>query len=187
MQTTIDVPLADQVLELISEFRAARDAGRQASPVPVSPVLPVAPPAWQSVLLAIGLLAAGSIATDVFYPLMSRHTPFARPTFALFASVAVAGRLGGARAAWLAVLFTLPVAEVLLGGVPLEDWGIYTLHAAATLMCAAVVAASFTPVSWLPNSIRRRIVRRSVAARSAFWSRFLQLRFCRPRQQPAAG
>ena len=111
METTINLPPADQVLELIREFRAARDAGRHASPVAqCDPPNSDAP--WPPLLLAIGLLSAGVLATDLLYPFVSGPTAFSKPTFAVFSSVALAGRLAGARGAWYAVLFAWP-AEVV--------------------------------------------------------------------------
>src|SRR6516164_4542019 len=157
MATTINVPLADQVLELIREFRAAaRDAGRHASPVAQrerenSDGLP-----WQPLLLAIGLLAAGALATDLLYPFVSRPTPFSKPTFAVFASVALAGRLAGARGAWFAVLFTWP-AEVLLGRTTVDLHEL--VHIVGTVSSAAVVAACFTPWVCWPEATRAAVRR----------------------------
>jgi hypothetical protein len=185
LQTTIEVPLSDQVLELISELRAARDAGRQASPVAQrEPENRDARP-WQPLLLAIGLLSAGALATDLLYPYVSRPTPFSKPTFAVFASVALAGRLAGARGAWFAVLFTWP-AEVLLGRttVDLHEF----VHIGGTLTSAAVVAACFTPWVWWPEppwaALRRAWDR---ALRSFGLRRLRRWRLWWPGEQPAAG
>jgi len=186
MATTINVPLADQVLELIREFRAAaRDAGRHASPVAQrerenSDGLP-----WQPLLLAIGLLAAGALATDLLYPFVSRPTPFSKPTFAVYASVALAGRLAGARGAWFAVLFTWP-AEVLLGRTSVDLHEL--VHIGGTLLSAAVVAACFTPGVWWPEppwAVLRRAWDR--ALRSFGRRRLLRWRHWGPGEQPAAG
>ena len=186
MATTINVPLADQVLELIREFRAARDAGRHASPVAqCDPPNSDAP--WPPLLLAIGLLSAGVLATDLLYPFVSGPTAFSKPTFAVFSSVALAGRLAGARGAWYAVLFAWP-AEVLLGrtNVDLHE----LVHLSGTLLAAAVVAACFTPWVWWPWT-------GPWAALPRAWDRavhsfgLLRLRrwrlFLGPGEQPAAG
>ena len=184
METTINLPPADQVLELIREFRAARDAGRHASPVAqCDPPNSDAP--WPPLLLAIGLLSAGVLATDLLYPFVSGPTAFSKPTFAVFSSVALAGRLAGARGAWYAVLFAWP-AEVLLGrtNVDLHE----LVHLSGTLLAAAVVAACFTPGVWWPEppwAVLRRAWDR--ALRSFGRRRLLQWRHWGPGEQPAAG
>jgi hypothetical protein len=168
MTMTIAAPLADQVADVIPLFRAAFERG--ASGDPDGPW--VAPPdacrhkvrdvslsaaSWSSsLLLSIGLLCAGALATDLLYPFVSRPTPYSKPTFAVFASVALAGRLAGARGAWFAVLFTWP-AEVLLGRTTVDLHEL--VHIVGTVSSAAVVAACFTPWVCWPEATRAAVRR----------------------------
>ena len=186
METTINLPAADQVLELIREFRAARDAGRHALPV-AQREPPKRDALWPPLLLAIGLLSAGALATDLLYPFVSGPTAFSKPTFAVFSSVALAGRLAGARGAWCAVLFAWPAEVLLLGrtNVDLHE----LVHLSGTLLAAAVVAACFTPWVWWPGAPWAALPRAWDRAVHSFG--LLRLRrwrlFLGPGEQPAAG
>lgn len=117
---------SEHVTDVIELFRALYDGTGVEQHHPVVVAMVVQRGAGRGVTLrglatsaavGFGLVAVAAMIADeaMEFGMMPTGTGFARPAFALFAAVALAGRFGGRRAAWLGVLAAIPIMALLAG------------------------------------------------------------------------